>query len=245
VIAEHRDSERSRGEVLRRLQVRRPAREHLPLLAVAVLLGVLAVGQLHGQAGVPGLSGLSAADLTQLIANLDAQNGQLRNEVATLNRQESDLAAASSRGETTVGELRSDLERIRGWSGVTGLTGPGVLIDIRGPIGGDAVEDLLNEVRNAGAEGIAVEDVRMVTGLVVAGPPGALSVENTPLGDSFEIQAIGSPEILTGTLTRTGGVIAQIGATYPGATITVTPTDVVRLPPTTRDLTPGHAQPRL
>ena len=72
--------------------------------------------------------------------------------------------------------------------------------------------------------------MRVVAGVVVAGGPGALSVENTPLGDAFEIRAIGSPQILTGTLTRTGGVIAQLGATYPDAERHVTPLeDVVTL----------------
>jgi uncharacterized protein YlxW (UPF0749 family) len=79
----------------------------------------------------------------------------------------------------------------------------------------------------------------------VAGAPGGLSVENHAIGDSFEIRAIGSPQILTGTLTRTGGVIAQIGATYPVAQLTVTPADRLTLPATDRTLLPTHGQPRL
>ena len=87
--------------------------------------------------------------------------------------------------------------------------------------------------------------MRIVTGVVVAGAPGALSVENNAIGDAFEIRAIGSPQILTGTLTRTGGVIAQIGTTYPDAQLTVTPVDMLTLPATDRTLVPAHGQPRL
>jgi uncharacterized protein YlxW (UPF0749 family) len=107
------------------------------------------------------------------------------------------------------------------------------------------VEDLLNELRNAGAEAISVDGVRVVTGAVVAGAPGGLSVEDHAIGDSFEIRAIGSPQILTGTLTRTGGVIAQVAATYPGAELTVTPVMQQTLPATNRSLVPAHGQPRL
>jgi hypothetical protein len=46
-------------------------------------------------------------------------------------------------------------------------------------------------------------------------------------------------------LTRTGGVIAQIGATYPDATLTVTPVDRLTLPATERSLAPIYAEPRL
>lgn len=212
---------------------------------VATLLGVLVVGQLRGQAGVPGLSGLSAVELTQLIANLTTGNGQLRAEIVDLSGQEAKLSEAKSRGQTTVGELSADLARIRAWAGLTAVTGQGISITVHGPIGGDGIEELLNELRNAGAEAIAVDGIRIVAGSVVAGAPGNLSVENSPLAEDFEIRAIGSRQILTGTLTRTGGVIALVGALYPDARLTVTPLETMTLPATERELGPANASPSL
>ena len=219
--------------------------DQLTIAAVAGILGILVIGQLRGQAAVPGLSNLSTQELTLVIANLNTRNDQLRTEIAGLEQQAGSLQAARSNGQTTVDQLEADLARIEAWSGATGLTGPGITISVRGAIGGDGVEELLNELRNAGAEAIAVDDVRVVPGVVVAGGPGALSIENTPLADVFEIRAIGSPEILVGTLNRAGGVIAQIGATYPDARVSVTPLETVTIPPTTRNLIPSHGQPRL
>jgi uncharacterized protein YlxW (UPF0749 family) len=222
-----------------------PRRANLAIAAVALILGVLVVGQLRGQSNVPGLSALSAQELTLLIANLNDHNDQLRDEVATLEQQATALQAATANGQTTVGSLRSDLERIRAWSGAIGMTGPGIVISIRGPIAGDGIEDILNELGNAGAEAIVVGDVRVVPGLVVAGAAGDLSVENTALGDVFEIRAIGSPEILLGTLTRAGGIVSQLGVAYPDARISVSPLDSVAVPPSQRTLIPSHGQPRL
>ena len=213
--------------------------------AVAMLLGILAVGQLHAQSGAPALAGLSATDLTQLIANLTTGNDQLLAEVADLQGQQSELTDAHDRGETTVDQLTADLARIREWAGLTEVSGQGIAVIVRGRIGGDGVEDLVNELRNAGAEAISVDGVRIVTGVVVAGAPGSLSVENHAIGDSFEIRAIGSPQILNGTLTRTGGVIAQIGASYPDAQLTVTPADKLTLPATDRSLIPSNGKPKL
>ena len=220
-------------------------RDQLLIALVAAILGVLAVGQLRGQAGVPGLSNLSTQELTLVIANLNARNDQLRDEVAALEQQAATLQASTSTSQTSVDQLKSDLARIRAWSGATGLHGPGVEIGVRGPIGADAIEDLLNELGNAGAEAVAIDDVRVVPGVVVAGPRGGISVENTALGDPFTIRAIGSPEILLGSLTRAGGVISQIGVSDPEAVITVTPLDAISVPATARNLIQSHAQPRL
>jgi uncharacterized protein YlxW (UPF0749 family) len=213
--------------------------------AIAALLGILVVGQLRGQAGVPGLSNLTVVELTQLVANLTASNNQLRTGLADLDRQEAHLIEARNRGDTTVGELARDLARIRAWAGLTPVTGQGIAITISGPIAGAGIEELLNELRNAGAEAIAVDGIRVVAGVVVAGGPGELSIENSALGDAFEIRAIGSPQILTGTLTRTGGVIAQVSAAYPDARLSVTPVDTMTLAATDRDLGPTDASPRL
>jgi uncharacterized protein YlxW (UPF0749 family) len=217
----------------------------LTLAAVAALLGILAVGQLRGQAGVPGLSNLTVTELTQLIANVTAGNDELRDEVADLARQETHLIETRNRGETTVGSLTDDLARIRAWAGLTAVSGQGIAITVSGPIGGEGIEEVLNELRNAGAEAIAVDGIRVVAGVVVAGGAGELSIENTPLGDAFEIRAIGSPQILIGTLTRTGGVIAQVGTSYPDARLSVIPVETMTLAATDLDLGPTNASPRL
>lgn len=227
------------------MTVVRAAPGRVAVTIVALLLGLLVVAQLRGQAGVPALSGLSAQELTVLVANLNTRNDQLRTEVATLERQIADLIDSRARGESAVGQLRADLERIRIFAGLVAVTGPGVRVTVQGPIGGDGVEDLINELRNAGAEAIAVDGERLVPGVVVAGPPGAVSILDRPLGAAFEIAAIGSSQILTGTLTRTGGVIAQLAATYPDATITVTPVDRLDVPATTREFGSGSTRPRL
>lgn len=217
----------------------------LTVTAVAGLLGILVVGQLRGQAGVPGLSNLTVTELTQLIANVTAGNDRLRDEVVDLTRQEAKLIEARERGETTVGDLTADLARIRAWAGLTAVSGQGIAITVNGAIGGVGIEEILNELRNAGAEAIAVDGIRVVAGVVVAGEPGALSVANSALGDAFEIRAIGSPQILTGTLTRTGGVIAQVTATYPDVRLSVTPVDAMTLAATDLELGPTDASPRL
>jgi uncharacterized protein YlxW (UPF0749 family) len=220
-------------------------RSQLSIAAVALILGLLVVVQLRSQAESSGFAQLSAQDLTVLVANLNARNDQLRREASTLERELGTLNANRARGDASVDEIAADLQRVRAYAGLDPVGGPGVTISIRGAIDGMGVEELINELRNAGAEAIAVGDVRVVTGVVVLGGRGGAQIDGTILGDSFEVEAIGAPDKLTGSLTRSGGVIAQLAATQQDVVVTVTPVDRIELPATTRTLVPAHGRPRL
>ena len=220
-------------------------RSQLLVAGVAFLLGLLVVVQIRAGAGGDRLATLSAQDLTFLVANLNADNDRLRSEIAGLQRQLDSLELGGTNRATSVAAIRADLDRIRAWAGLDPVAGDGITITVRGPIGAPDVEDVVNELRNAGAEAVAIDDVRVVTGTVVGGGPGAVSVDDTPLGDPFTIRAIGVPESLTGSLTRAGGIIAQLAATNPDAALDIEPTDRMMLPATTRTLVPGHGHPRL
>jgi uncharacterized protein YlxW (UPF0749 family) len=219
-------------------------KNQLTIAAVAAVLGLLVVIQLRSQTPAA-LAQLSSQDLTVLVANLNDRNDELRGEAATLERELATLTANEARGDVSVDEIRADLLRVRAYAGLEPVGGPGVTISINGPVDGEAVEELINELRNAGAEAIGVGGVRVVTGVVVTGEAGQAMVAGRNLGTNFELDAIGAPDKLTGSLTRSGGVIAQLGATNPDVVVTVTPVDRLELPATTLSLVPTHGHPRL
>ena len=220
-------------------------RNQLTIATVAFVLGLLVVVQLRTQASGAAFAALSSQELTILVANHNDRNDALRGEVAALDRELSTLTTNTQRGEVSVDELRADLRRVRLYAGIDPATGPGVVITIRGPIDGTGVEDLVNELRNAGAEAMAIDAVRLVPGVVTVGAAGAVTVDGVPLADPFELSAIGAPNKLTGSLTRSGGIIAQLAATQPDVVVEVTPLDRVDVPATDRELVPSHARPRL
>jgi len=217
----------------------------LTIAAVAAILGILVVIQLRSQAGPSGLAQLSSQDLTVLVANLNARNDQLRREASLLETELQTLQTNRSRGEVSIDQITADIDRVRAYAGLDPVGGPGVTISIRGPIDGSGVEELINELRNAGAEAISAGGVRVVTGVVITGVPGDAQVDGVVLGVAFDLDAIGAPDKLTGSLTRSGGVIAQLAATQPDVEVTVTPVDRLELQATTRSLVPAHGRPRL
>jgi uncharacterized protein YlxW (UPF0749 family) len=220
-------------------------RNQLTLAAVAFVLGLLVVVQLRAQASGSGLAALSSQELTVLVGNLNAHNESLRGEVASLERDLTTLSGNRDRGASSVDQALAELARIRAYAGLEPVGGPGVTVTVDGPIDGPGVEDLINELRNAGAEAIGVDGIRLAAGSVVTGTSGDLSVDGVELADSFEVGAIGPPETLTGSLTRSGGLVAQLAATYPDVVLTVTPVERMALPATTRNLLPIHGGPRV
>jgi uncharacterized protein YlxW (UPF0749 family) len=222
----------------------RQRRSQIALTAIALLLGLLVVVQLRAQQAGTGLAMESSQDLTLLIANLTTRNDQLRGEQADIQRQLDGMVAANARGETSVDQLRGELERVRVWSGEDPASGPGIRVVLYGGVPAQGVSDLLNELRNGGAEAISIGGVRVVGPTVVAGAEGSLSVESTALGPRIEVLAIGNPAALTGGLTRAGGLVAQLQARYAEVQVEVTPLDAVTVPAADRSLAPVIGAPR-
>jgi uncharacterized protein YlxW (UPF0749 family) len=209
------------------------------------LLGFLVVVQYQSQSSSAGLNALSVQELGELVANVTTRNNQLRDEIGTLQRQRDSLAASVQRGDSSASQVRTDLDRILGWSGAVPVTGSGVRVTIDGELPGDAVELLLNELRNAGAEALAVGDVRVVPGVVANGAAGSVLVGESPLTDPTVVVAIGQPEALSGSLTRAGGPIARLAARFPQVVIEVETADRVTLPAADRPIAPVLGKPRL
>ena len=221
-------------------------RNQLSLAIVAFLLGALVVVQLRSQAAGNGLDTLTTTELTVLVGNLNTRNDQLRAEIATTQAELAALQASDARGDTSVGQLQVDLARVRAWTGLDPVVGPGVRITVTGGLDAGSVEDLVNELRNAGAEAIAVDDVRVEPNSIVDGPVGGLLIESTHLGDPFEVSAIGNPEQphrepdpgrrdhRPAGGDGSGGPADRHAGRY-----------ALRLPATTQDLIPAHGKPRL
>ena len=223
----------------------RRMRNQLTIAAVSFVLGLLVVTQLRAQASGSGLGGMSSQDLTVFVANLNAGIDERRQEIAALERDLATLAANQDRGVVSLGQVRDELSSIRAYAGLAAVVGPGVTVSVAGPIDGPTLEDLINELRGAGAEAIAIGGIRIVAGSAVTGGPGDVEVEDSPLDDTFEVSAIGGAETLTGSLTRSGGIVAQVAATSPDVSLTVTPVERLELPATKRNLVPEHGSPRL
>jgi uncharacterized protein YlxW (UPF0749 family) len=92
---------------------------------------------------------------------------------------------------------------------------------------------------------MSIDGIRLVPGIVIEGDASTLVLGGSPLVAPLEILAVGQSETLAGSLTRAGGPIAQLSATYPEVTLSVSGQDLVKINATQRSLAPVIGKPRL
>lgn len=212
------------------------------LSIVTVLLGMLLVVQLLAFNRPSEITSLSAQELTELIETLATGNRQLRTAVADLRNEVREYEVAEAQGRSLLDVAGADLERAGAFAGMLPVRGQGIVLEVEGQLDAVAVNELLNELRNAGAEALAVDGVRITAGSVAVDGGEALEIDGVEIGTAFTIRAIGSPEGLLSALDRPGGIKSQLEQFIP-ARIVARSGDRIEVPATGRDLAPDVALP--
>ena len=212
------------------------------LFGVALIIGLLLVGQLRSQARPIALSNLSAQELAELIETLNASNVELGDGLDELRAQIRDYESAAVQGQSDSAISEEVLLGISAIGGLAGVEGQGIRITAEGSFDPVAVNDLIHELRNAGAEAIAVDEIRITARSVAVLGTSAIEIDGVPIGPSFVISAIGSPDGLQAAIERPGGILSLYEQSI-DARFSVSQVDRLMLPPTERDLVPAAARP--
>lgn len=214
----------------------------LSLFVVALVIGLLLVGQIRSQARPRELASLSAQELSALIETLSTQNQRLSTGLSDLNDRLRSYRLSNTEGESSRTLGTEDLRRIAGFAGMLPVDGQGLLIRVDGALDAIAVNDLINELRNAGAEAIAIDNTRVTARSVAVQGARSLEIDGQPIARRFTVQAIGNPEALLAALQRPGGIISQLQQ-FVQATIDAEQQRALHVPATQLDLAPKVAKP--
>jgi uncharacterized protein YlxW (UPF0749 family) len=214
----------------------------LSLFAVAILIGVLLVGQLRSQARPLELSSLTAQELSTLIETLSARNVELTDALTDLREQVREYERAEVEGQSDLATTEEVLLGISAFGGLIPVEGQGIEIAAEGSFDPIAINDLMHELRNAGAEAIAIDEIRITGRSVAVLGTSAIEIDGVAIGPSFTIRAIGSPDGLRAAIERPGGILRLFEQSI-DARFTLTQVDRLVLPATARDLTPSAATP--
>ncbi len=200
--------------------------------AVALFLGVLVVSQFRSRDVYSrSLEQETPQSLTTLIADLNDRNRQLREEIFDLQLRLDRAQAAVADGRGSLEESQRQLLQLEVFSARSRVTGPGVGVRIDGPFDERALSDLVNELRNAGAEAIGVNDRRVGPRTWFGGGPnGALLVDGAEVSGPWTVRSIGAPDVLYVAMTRTGGIVGQFELIYQRTRFTVTRETSLDLP---------------
>ena len=209
----------------------------LTFFLVAMLIGLLGVGQLNSQARPAEVSSLTAQELSTLIETLTSRNRELRTGLADIRDQLRQYAVSGPQSESALLVSREDLRRITAFDGSAAVNGQGIVMEVDGSLDAIALNDLINELRNAGAEAIAVDEVRVTARSVAVQGASSLVIDGVKIGRRFTLSAIGSPDGLLGAMQRPGGIISQLKL-FISATIEIRQAESVVLPGSELSLLP-------
>jgi len=208
---------------------------------VCLLLGFLLVVQLRTQRTVGRTPTAAGSAPMVVLSTLVEANARLRQERAALTSQIAEYQQAS--GQERLTALVGELNRLRIVNGLVEVTGPGVEVRIEGPLSPLEMQDLVNELRNVGAEAIVLNGQRLVASSVIASSGDALVVNGQPLTPLYIFQAIGYPHNMEAALTRQGGLITLLARVHEGQRSTVTQRARMVLSVYTRPLQFEYARP--
>ncbi|BCZ24465.1 DUF881 domain-containing protein [Mycobacterium senriense] len=179
---------------------------------LCLLLGLAIVTQVRQTESGDSLETARPADLLVLLDSLRQREGTLNTEVNELQNTLNSLQASGNNDQAAIQSAQSRLAALSILVGAVGATGPGVTITIEDPgpgVSPEAMLDVINELRAAGAEAIEVNDahqsVRVGVDTWVVGVPGSLTIDSKTLSPSYSILAIGDPPTLAAAMNIPGG----------------------------------------
>lgn len=173
---------------------------------VCLLIGVGTVAVVRGQDTNEFLATAREPDLVRLLDDLQSRQIRLDGEILRLQAAEQRLRSGTS--AEALQETQKRANALRVLAGTTPVKGPGVRIRVDGQ---DAfyASDLLNtvqELRDAGAEAMDVNGVRVVVDTWFSDSGDGISVGGTVIRTPYEIQAIGGASTMATAMRIPGGV---------------------------------------
>ena len=198
---------------------------------VCAILGVMLATQFRtNESRKANIPYQRAEDLSERLKVVEKERNQLLLEIQRLQEKASDEVVAR------------EINMLKAYAGDTALHGPGVIVTVDDSkkvskpgekqnlylIHDDDLLRIINELRASGAEGIAINEERLiaVSEIRCAGP--TLSVNNNRFAPPYVIRAIGDPKSLENALKMRGGVIETLK--FWGIQVTVTQEENVVIP---------------
>ncbi len=237
----------TRGE--RRGPTMRPAsraQTRIALALVAVAVGFLAgIQAAQRDTETARLAAEAPEDLTRILADLNAEADALASQVADLRVKLFRYQDTTARDDLALQDARKAVADLRVLAGTSPVRGPGVeltISDPRGLVTWEPILDLVQELRDAGAEAIALNDRRVVASTWFGPATPGIIVDGERILPPFRILAIGSPEAMGEALNIPGGPLTLMQA-QPSVSAVVEEERRLLLPALQRELTFRYARP--
>ncbi len=195
--------------------LRRPGgRGQITAAILLAVVGFASVVQVQSNEQDDSYEGARQEDLIQLLNSLSAASQRAENELAQLEQTRSSLRNDTDSRQAALEQARQQETVLGILAGTIPAVGPGIIVTVEDPKGGVGIDQLLNgleELRNAGAEAIEINDsIRVIAQTSLEDGDSGILVDGRPIAPPYTIEVIGNAPSLATALEFPQGFIAEV-----------------------------------
>ncbi|GAA2439475.1 DUF881 domain-containing protein [Actinomadura vinacea] len=226
------EARRSRDGSPGLLELLRPRRTWGQLVGglLCLLVGFAAVAQVRSNQRDTTFATARQDELVGILSDLSQRSERLRGDLRELEETKAGLER-DAQGETALREARERATTYGLLAGTLPAEGPGIELLIGDPARKVRAVDLLDalqELRDAGAEVVQINQVRAgAATYFLDAPGGGIRADGAPLAAPYRFLVIGDAHTMTTALNIPGGVVRTLRSA--GATVAVTPRATVEI----------------
>lgn len=225
----------------------RVSRGQVAIALILCLCSFAVVTQVRARAAQDEYSSMSRADLVAMLDSLSNSSRQLDSEIADLRETRRQLESGADARRVAADQARRRADALAVLDGSVPVSGPGITLRIDDPQGrvtSDILLDAVEEMRDAGAEAIAINStVRVVASTWFAPGPDGLVVSGTTIHRPIVLTVIGEPHALAEGARFRGGLVSQVESPQVGASVTITESEKLRITAVAPQRPLQHAEP--
>jgi uncharacterized protein YlxW (UPF0749 family) len=199
----------------------RPGRGQILAAIILFVVGAAGAMQIRINAGDDTYASARREDLIQLLDGLSAESRRLEGEIAQLEETRSNLQSGADTQRVAREQAEEHLSELSILAGTAPAVGPGIrmrIADPRAAVDAGVLLDAVEEMRDAGAEVIEVNNTIRIVGSTWFGSDArGLVIDGKPVSRPITFEVIGDPHNLEEAAQFRGGIVSEItGPTIAG-----------------------------
>jgi uncharacterized protein YlxW (UPF0749 family) len=191
--------------------------------ALCALLGFAVVVQVRALDADSALRTARQSDLVRILDDLNDRTDRLASEISELQATKDRLQFGSDRAKAALEEAEQRRQVLGILAGTLPAHGSGIelrIADPQGRVDAAVLLDILQELRDAGAEAVQINDLRVVASTdFLDDRPSRVRIDGRVVSAPYVFKVIGDPETLIPALRIPGGVFAVLADRGASATV--------------------------
>ncbi|WP_353950115.1 DUF881 domain-containing protein [Knoellia sp. S7-12] len=190
----------------------RPTKANVLATVLALGLGFAIAAQVH-QTSIEGLEDLREDELIRILDTVDQDGNRLAEEIQTLQLSRDRLKSTTTSLTEAQQAAQQRLDSLAIMAGTVPAKGPGIVLTIRDPENGVTAPlllDTLQELRDAGAEAVEINNVRVVANTYFTDDEGGIAISGKAVTAPYVVTAIGDGSTLASAMEIPGGVTESV-----------------------------------